>query len=401
MQRKCINRVIRNLIFSVVLILVMTGCCMSHDWKEADCLHPKTCQKCGKTEGEVSDHLWIEATCKTPQKCSVCGNEIGEALGHVLTKADYEQASVCTRCGEKVGDPLQADFEKYDLGCKAKLNEIYDLVTQCNDEPEKQTLSKVTFSNYRIFDSDEQHDAQPGYEWRAVDVTILFYDQNAEMYGWNVGEAFLDYYDIKEVSDFSNWDEDDILNFKICYQDEDYAQCKWQCDRINRMCCDIEKSEITAWTVSCLVPKNYDGCVYALRNCQIEWNEEQYFYDLDNSDTIFFRFDNNESVNTFSPDSVEDINLTLEEAMDCMVNLYINLPNYFDETVSEFFDFDGDYVINQDESAGYIGWCLGKYNTENRASLGEMDHEQIIRAASDYLNGRLDVPEELYIPTLK
>ena len=84
-----------------------------------------------------------------------------------------------------------------------------------------------------------------------------------------------------------------------------------------------------------------------------------------------------------------------------MVNLYINLPNYFDETVSEFFDFDGDYVISQDESAGYFGWCLGKYNTENSASLGEMDHEQIIRAASDYLTGRLDVPEELYIPTLK
>lgn len=44
---------------------------MSHEWKEATCAEPKTCAKCGETEGEALGHTWVEATCEEPKHYSV------------------------------------------------------------------------------------------------------------------------------------------------------------------------------------------------------------------------------------------------------------------------------------------------------------------------------------------
>ncbi len=53
----------KALIISAVVTCLLTGCCMSHEWKEATCTEPKTCTKCDKTEGEALGHTWVEATC--------------------------------------------------------------------------------------------------------------------------------------------------------------------------------------------------------------------------------------------------------------------------------------------------------------------------------------------------
>jgi len=39
-------------IISLLIILLLTGC-HEHVWNEATCLEPKTCKKCGETEGET------------------------------------------------------------------------------------------------------------------------------------------------------------------------------------------------------------------------------------------------------------------------------------------------------------------------------------------------------------
>lgn len=116
---------------AVSLAFMMTGCCLSHGWQEATCTEPKTCSKCGETEGEALGHTWEEATCTEPKTCSVCQETEGEALGHTLSEATYWEAAVCSVCGETVGDVLTPAFEE--LGVKGQFMEVgetYDYNTQ-------------------------------------------------------------------------------------------------------------------------------------------------------------------------------------------------------------------------------------------------------------------------------
>ena len=75
----------------------------THNWKEATCEAPKTCERCGKTEGEALGHSWKEATCETPKTCERCGKTEGEALGHSWKEATCETAKTCKRCGKVEG----------------------------------------------------------------------------------------------------------------------------------------------------------------------------------------------------------------------------------------------------------------------------------------------------------
>lgn len=98
------------LALSLLLLMLLTGCCLSHKWEEATCTEPKTCTKCGKTEGEALGHTWTDATCTEDSVCTVCGEKGSGALGHTIgdwevqteaTKTSAgEQVKKCTLCGE-------------------------------------------------------------------------------------------------------------------------------------------------------------------------------------------------------------------------------------------------------------------------------------------------------------
>lgn len=50
---------ITALIFSVAMLAVLlTGCGCEHEWAEATCRTPKTCNLCRETEGEALGHTW-------------------------------------------------------------------------------------------------------------------------------------------------------------------------------------------------------------------------------------------------------------------------------------------------------------------------------------------------------
>lgn len=95
-----------------ILSILLTGCCLSHDWQEATCTNPKTCSKCGKTDGDALGHSWQEATCTVPQTCSVCGETEGEALGHKWQEATCMTAKTCSVCGETEGEALGHSWQK-------------------------------------------------------------------------------------------------------------------------------------------------------------------------------------------------------------------------------------------------------------------------------------------------
>ena len=89
-----------------IVSILLTGCCLSHEWQEATCTTLQICVKCEKTEGEALGHEWQEATCTEPKTCSVCGETEGEALGHEWKEATWTEAKTCSVCGETEGKAL-------------------------------------------------------------------------------------------------------------------------------------------------------------------------------------------------------------------------------------------------------------------------------------------------------
>lgn len=74
--------------------LLLSACACRHNWCEATCTAPKTCYKCGATEGEPEGHIWKEATCTSPATCTKCGEKTGTASG----KHSRRQGK-CDYCG--------------------------------------------------------------------------------------------------------------------------------------------------------------------------------------------------------------------------------------------------------------------------------------------------------------
>lgn len=97
------------LILSVSFLLA--ACCTKHEWKAATCTEPKTCTKCGETEGEATGHIWVNATCQHPKYCIGCDMTVGEPLRHNWQEATCTKAEKCSVCGKTSGDPLGHQWE--------------------------------------------------------------------------------------------------------------------------------------------------------------------------------------------------------------------------------------------------------------------------------------------------
>lgn len=380
----------------LLTVALLSGCCMKHEWKEASCTEPKTCVKCGETEGEALGHTWVEATCEEPKHCSVCGLTEGEALGHKFTEVNYQQPATCTVCGKTEGEPLQADFEKYGLECNAVLNQIYDSPFACYNDESKTTIAKTIFSNYKIFDADEEHPGKDGYEWRTVDVAICFYDENAQKYGWKYGQSFEDYYNIVDHDESSEYDDNGIGHFTVNYKGDQYSECEeqtvWKDNRIKR------PVGLVSLTEEVLVPKNYDGYVYGIRNSQIPWEDGQYIFDLDNTDTIFFRFANLDDIKQTEN---QEVNLTQDEVLMIMNHLctfyveYIQMYAEKPEEVISFFDFNGNGNIdNAEEFSAIMMWIQDNYDNDDHSITEENTSKLVV----DYLAGEIQLPDHLYNP---
>lgn len=82
----------------------------SHSWKNATCTAPKTCTKCGATEGKANGHNWQDATCTAPKTCSKCGVTNGSALGHSYKDATCIAPKTCSKCGATSGSAAEHKY---------------------------------------------------------------------------------------------------------------------------------------------------------------------------------------------------------------------------------------------------------------------------------------------------
>lgn len=104
------KRMIGMLMVFAMMIGMLSGCCLRHDWTEAGCETPKTCASCGKTEGEALGHAWAEADCENPKTCATCGKTEGEALGHQIFWTTEDRRTTmegsCSTCGQTFEEEL-------------------------------------------------------------------------------------------------------------------------------------------------------------------------------------------------------------------------------------------------------------------------------------------------------
>lgn len=100
------------LLLVLACILGCTGCICSHSWVEADCLNPKYCPLCGKTEGQAIGHLWLDATCQTPKTCKLCALTQGESVDHGWLDATCDAPETCQWCALTRGEALGHSWEE-------------------------------------------------------------------------------------------------------------------------------------------------------------------------------------------------------------------------------------------------------------------------------------------------
>ena len=139
-----------------------------------------------------------------------------EANGHkwLENTPNYQQPKTCEICGATEGEPLEAELkdDKY-----VKADTVVDMKMMLDKEdPEKTNFAKVWFDNYKIFDSDETHEAKDGYEWRSVDMHIAIGDDSKY-------DKWTDCNEANFIGDY--YQDDDLVNDKITvnYYGKDYV----------------------------------------------------------------------------------------------------------------------------------------------------------------------------------
>ena len=113
-----------TLILLSVLMIVTLAACGDKCEHTYDNACDATCNECGETRG-VGAHDFADADCLNPKTCTVCGKTEGSALGHEWTTPDVdlcEVQSTCSRCGATDGENKEHTPENDDNDCSTALN---------------------------------------------------------------------------------------------------------------------------------------------------------------------------------------------------------------------------------------------------------------------------------------
>ena len=125
------KRIIATMLVCILLLPMLAGCCLSHDWQAATCQAPVTCAKCGKTQGEILPHNWEKATCEKSETCTQCGATQGDPLGHEWQAATCEAPETCATCGKTQGEALGHIIQPETI---EEGNLLVGTCTNCNTE---------------------------------------------------------------------------------------------------------------------------------------------------------------------------------------------------------------------------------------------------------------------------
>ena len=235
------------------MLLFLVGCKNNDDTSlkctncgETIATDAKFCPQCGETILDSSDdgnkdnnepcsHSWKTATCTLPKTCSKCGETEGNALGHTTT------TGVCDRCDVRQGwtqDEVQSIIKVYDIFVSDIDSADGVDMTIAWENTSSKTIKYIYFSveaynavhdkvyceirDYNVFIGSITGPLEPGY-------SNLIYNSNKDEYfidgGWE------DCYYNSEIRYF------DLTNIRIIYMDNTEIE-------IGKGWCDYSLSDI-------------------------------------------------------------------------------------------------------------------------------------------------------------
>ncbi len=275
-------------VFALLLILslvFLSGCGHEHTWQEATCTQPRTCTDCGETEGEALGHSPTEATVWEPSVCSVCGEVMGEKLAPAFERHNIEVMDIADVPTEFFdGAPTQNPETRY-----LYMEPLLMFYTG-NNSRKAGVPGYLCLMDYSIIESDENHEALEGYEWRIANFKVIFPDMSS---GYQLAISDEDYYDIEGHDDSAQGS-----HYTVTWQGESYDGCV----RIINFSSEPDYTvPVTGGfasnliflskgvTVAFRVPVGYDGSVVCFRNSMYSFEPGQYIYDVMTPDDIFIR----------------------------------------------------------------------------------------------------------------
>lgn len=164
----------------VCLLLTATSCCWKHEWSEATCTTPKTCLKCGKTEGSPLSHKLDYSSGQVVKEvscledgikeyiCSSCGSRIQKAIpstGHVFTRISAVPSTCstkgteevqCVNCGMRMTRELEFRSHNYKNGICIYCSE-YEPISLGMTSSEKNIAEDVQYLTDRRIQNEEDH----------------------------------------------------------------------------------------------------------------------------------------------------------------------------------------------------------------------------------------------------
>ena len=125
---------LKSVVVTVLAVLLgasLTGCktelstvFCNHDWARSTCLAPRTCKRCGLTEGKIRSHEWGNTDCSVQEGCIVCGTTEGMELTHQW----MEDQRVCKNCGldERPADDRFMDSLEAGMEARWQLKDVFE-----------------------------------------------------------------------------------------------------------------------------------------------------------------------------------------------------------------------------------------------------------------------------------
>ena len=158
----------------LALVLLLTGCggkkdkeC-KHEWSPATCTTPATCSKCGATQGSPNGHTYAGQSCTGVDKCIIC-EAIIPATGHVWTEATCTEPKTCSKCGETEGQPLGHDIVN---GVCTRCGDFgeFEWTTISNSGSGNQSVADIVLS-YDYYALHVTHSGSKQFELKMTDAT--------------------------------------------------------------------------------------------------------------------------------------------------------------------------------------------------------------------------------------
>ena len=231
-------------------------------------------------------------------------------------------------------EPVVSEMELAGFTEYMEVGVEYPYTTMCYEDESYDTVGAAMVTRYEIIESADGYEAKDGYEWRLVDIEVLFNDANAWNYGISATTRVEDYYNPQLFDDMlvETDESEDYYSYSstVIHQGQEkevsYRYVDYWGDWIGEEC-----TYYAQWAMQ--VPVGYDGMVVGLQNARPETYDAAYITGCDPEGFLFFRLYND-----------AEVQFVVDSGDNDLVGSYSDLVGSY---IVYAMEQDGEYVDNE------------------------------------------------------